>query len=166
MSGKTETRPDAPPDAPLDPASSEARIGLAWRELRRGAVTHAMRERLYGDLDPGQVDGLDVIVQSEGCRMAQLAEALRVEPSSATRMVDRLVGAGLVERVTAAGDGRGVRVVVTDHGRRVHEELALRRRRMLFSVLEDLTPADRRHLAELLERLVGGVDRFARSADA
>jgi DNA-binding MarR family transcriptional regulator len=149
---------------PLDLASDEARIGVAWRELRRGAAMQAMRHKLYGDLlDPGQVDALDVVIQHQGCRMAELADGLRVDPSSATRVVDRLVEGGLVERVAAHGDGRGVRVVPTPSGREIHERLALRRRTMLFSVLEGFGPADRARLAALLERLVEGIDRFVSS---
>jgi DNA-binding MarR family transcriptional regulator len=92
--------------------------------------------------------------------MAELAEVLRVDPSTATRVVDRLVKAGYAERATATGDGRGVHVVVTAPGRRLHEKLSLRRRQMLLSVLEEFDGGDRRQLAELLERLVAGVDRY------
>jgi DNA-binding MarR family transcriptional regulator len=121
----------------------------------------AMRERLYGDLlDPAQVDALDVIVHLDGCRMAELAEVLRVDPSTATRVVDRLTAAGFAARVPATGDGRGVHVAVTTPGRRLHEKLSLRRRQMLLSVLAEFDRDDRERLAELLERLVAGVDRY------
>jgi DNA-binding MarR family transcriptional regulator len=146
---------------PIDPDSSEARIGFAWRELRRGSSAQAMRERLYGDrLEPAQVDALDVVVASGGCRMAELADALRVDRSTATRLVDRLVRAGVVDRRETSGDGRGVLVAVTAHGQALYEELSARRRTMLYAVLEDFDERDRRHLAELLERLVAGIDHF------
>jgi DNA-binding MarR family transcriptional regulator len=164
----TRTKPDvrhiaAPggPTSSIDPASVEARIGLAWRELRRGASAQAMRERLYGDLlEPAQVDALDVVVANEGCRMAELADALRVDRSTATRLVDRLVDAGVADRREASGDGRGVRVAATPRGLEMYQELSARRRAMLYSVLEGFDEGDRRHLAELLERLVAGLDHF------
>lgn len=146
----------------LDPASAEARIGFAWRELRRGSAQRAMRERLYGDLlEPGQVDALDVVISTGGCRMAELADGLRVDRSTATRVVDRLVGGGVVDRRSATGDGRGVQVVATARGLTLYEKLSERRRQMLFSVLETFDASDRNALAELLERLVDGIDRYS-----
>jgi DNA-binding MarR family transcriptional regulator len=152
-------------DPQLDPAGPEARIGLAWRELRRGAATQAMRERLYSDLlEPAQVDALDIVISSGGCRMAELAVGLRVDRSTATRMVDRLVAEGVVGRRTTTADGRGVTVFATDRGRRLHEQFSARRRVMLLDVLGGFDAADRRRLAELLERLVAGVDRYSEGA--
>jgi len=145
----------------LDPASAEARIGMAWRELRRGAATQAMRDRLYSDLlEPAQVDALDIVVTSDGCRMAELAAGLRVDRSTATRVVDRLVADGVVDRRSARGDGRGVRVAATERGRRLYQEFSERRRLMLFEVLDGFDDADRRTLADLLERLVSGIDTY------
>lgn len=146
---------------PLDPNSPEARIGVAWRELRRGASMQAMRDRLYGDLlDPAQVDALDVM-HAGARRMSDLAEALRVDASTATRTVDRLVDSGLVRRTSAPDDGRVVVAEMTPAGRRLHEKLSRRRREMLLTVLEEFDPSERVALAELLERLVRGVDRYA-----
>jgi DNA-binding MarR family transcriptional regulator len=146
----------------LDPASTEARIGLAWRELRRGSAQQAMRDRLYGDLlEAAQVDALDVVMSTGGCRMAELADALRVDPSTATRAIDRLVAAGMVARENATGDGRGVQVVATAAGIELYDELSQRRRTMLFAVLAHFDADERAMLAELLERLVDGVDRYS-----
>lgn len=148
-------------DADIGADSAEARIGLAWRELRRGGAAQAMRERLYGDLlEPAQVDALDVVMAAGGSRMAELAAELRVDRSTATRLVDRLVAAGVVDRRPASGDGRGVLVAPTERGRGLHDELTARRRVMLRAVLEDFSAADRERLADLLERLVEGIDQF------
>jgi DNA-binding MarR family transcriptional regulator len=92
--------------------------------------------------------------------MAELADALRVDRSTATRLVDRLVRAGVVDRRETSSDGRGVLVVTTPRGEALYEELSDRRRTMLFAVLEHFDQRDRRHLAELLERLVAGIDHF------
>jgi DNA-binding MarR family transcriptional regulator len=155
------------PDPQPEPGSAEARIGMAWRELRRGAATQVMRERLYSDLlEPGQVDALDVVINTGGCRMAELAADLRVDRSTATRVVDRLVAGGVVDRHEASGDGRGVRVVATDRGRRLYEEFSVRRRLMLLAVLDEFDQPDREALADLLERLVAGIDRYTERAPA
>jgi DNA-binding MarR family transcriptional regulator len=71
------------------------RIGNSWKELRRGAAMGVLRDHLFGAgpdaLEPGQVDTLELLVGRDAWRMSELAEALRVDPSTATRAVQRLV---------------------------------------------------------------------------
>src|SRR3954451_25371811 len=78
----------------VDRNSDEARIGAAWRELRR-ASTQALRPLLFGTgpdaLELGQVGTLDLLALHGPVRMRDLAEALRVDASTATRAVARLV---------------------------------------------------------------------------
>ena len=92
------------------------RIGTAWKELRRGAAMVAVRDYFYAadedSIEPGQMDTLDLLVQQPAWRMSELAEALRVDPSTATRAVHRLVRAGLADRGSGAADGRVVMVSV------------------------------------------------------
>ena len=65
------------------------RIANAWKELRRGAAMVAVRDYFYvaeeDSIEPGQMDTLDLLVQQPAWRMSELAEALRVDPSTATR---------------------------------------------------------------------------------
>ena len=49
-------------------------------------------------------------------RMGRLAEALTLSKSGVTRLIDRLVGDGLVERVTCSSDARGAEARLTDSG--------------------------------------------------
>ena len=78
------------------------RIGLAWREIRRGASAAGLRNCLYGTgedaIEQGQMDSLDMLASQPSWRMSELAEALRVDPSTATRAIQRLEKAGLAER--------------------------------------------------------------------
>jgi DNA-binding MarR family transcriptional regulator len=137
----------------------QQRVGEAWRELRRGASMIRFRELLYGDeLEMGQVDALDLLVQNGTSRMRELADALRVDASTATRTVNRLVDAGLVERVADPDDARGVRVRISRRGADVHATMAERRRRMFDDVLGGFDPDELAQFAELLERLVAAVD--------
>jgi DNA-binding MarR family transcriptional regulator len=50
-----------------------------------------------------------------------MGERLMVHPTSVTNIVDRLVAAGLVERLPNPNDGRGVLARLTDEGRSVVE---------------------------------------------
>ena len=72
----------------------------------------------------GFYDVLIQLTEAEpgGLRMADLARRVLLSKSGLTRLVDRMVGQGLVRRRPSPEDGRGFYVVVTQHGR-----LALRR---------------------------------------
>jgi DNA-binding MarR family transcriptional regulator len=141
------------------------RIGNAWKELRRGASMRQLRGRIFGEgddaLDPGQVDTLDLLVQRDSWRMSDLAEALRIDPSTATRAMQRLDRSGLSTREPNDDDRRLVMASATTLGRKRHEVIAERRRHMLSHMLSGFTPEERSQLADLLERLVHGLDEYA-----
>ncbi len=141
------------------------RIGTAWKELRRGAAMAILRDHLFGAgkdaLEPGQVDTLDLLALQPAWRMSDLADALRVDPSTATRAVQRLERAGLAERHASADDGRVVMVSPTALGLRRHDAIAIRRRESMSTLLAEFTQDERRELSDLMERLVVSLDTFA-----
>jgi DNA-binding MarR family transcriptional regulator len=71
---------------------------------------------------------------------AELAAALAVNPSTATRMCDRLVRKGLIRRHRQAGDRRSVRITLTAAGRDLVAEATRRRRAELTRLLAALPP--------------------------
>jgi DNA-binding MarR family transcriptional regulator len=71
---------------------------------------------------------------------AELAAELAVNPSTVTRMCDRLVRKGLVRRHRSAGDRRSVRIALTAPGRDLVAEVTRRRRAELARLLEALPP--------------------------
>jgi DNA-binding MarR family transcriptional regulator len=129
----------------------------------------SLRDRLFGvgieSLEPGQFDTLEALVQRPAWRMSEIAEALRVDPSTATRAVQRLARSGLAERRPSREDGRVVMVSASDAGRHRFEAIALYRRAFMTDVLSAFDDDERRQLADLLERLVTSVDRAAASRD-
>lgn len=136
------------------------RIGRAWIELRRGALTGELRTYLYGRepiLEQGQMDALDLLVRRDRT-MSGLAERLRIDPSTATRAVQRLVADGLAERFASADDGRVVKVRVSAEGRRRHAELADRRTTAMARILGAFDAEERATLADLLDRFVASLD--------
>lgn len=140
------------------------RIGLSWIELRRGAAMSALRDHLFGTgddaLEQGQMDTLDLLAQQKSMRMSDLADALRVDPSTATRAVQRLVNVGLADRMSCEDDGRVVRVAITEAGRTRHADVAERRGVVMTHMLGSFTGPERVQLADLLERFIGSVDGF------
>ena len=155
----TKTQADLANDVDLEVAG---RIGRSWREIRRGATASNARDAIYGiggsAIEPGQMDALDLLVTVESCRMSEIAEHLRIDRSTATRAVQRLVKDNLAEHVDHAGDGRVVAIAATDRGRRIHGEVAERRRNIMFAVMNQFEAEERSALAELLERFTAAID--------
>ncbi|MEO1062241.1 MAG: MarR family transcriptional regulator [Actinomycetota bacterium] len=145
-------------DAANDPALA---IGAAWRDIRRLRGLQTIGRDLLDDgcppLETGELDTLAVVGAHGPCRMSELADALRVEPSTATRAVDRLERRDLVVRRKDDADGRFVEVALTAQGRVAHEELSRRRRALLHGVLEHFDDAERAQLAELLPRFAEAI---------
>lgn len=152
------------PGSPVTPQDIElaVRIGKAWREIRRGANTSVVRDAIYGvggsAIEPSQMDALDFLMNNENCRMSDLAENLRIDPSTATRAVQRMIADGLIERVPDKSDGRAVNIVMTERGERIHAQVFERRRAILVDVLSEFSADERDTLADLLERFNSGVE--------
>ena len=140
------------------------RIAASWTEIRRGAATSEVRDYLYGTgedrLDRGQMDTLDLLARQPLWRMSELAEALRVDPSTATRAVQRLVNVEMAARRPSDEDGRVVIVEISEAGRSRHAIVAERRMVLMSHMLKAFTPAERPLLADMLERFIGAVDEF------
>ncbi|MGO9488896.1 MAG: MarR family winged helix-turn-helix transcriptional regulator [Solirubrobacteraceae bacterium] len=75
-------------------------------------------------------------------RPADLAIALGVDRSTATRMCDRLVRKQLVQRRRISADRRGVRISLTTAGRALVEEVTRRRRVEIAQVLRRMPRGD------------------------
>ena len=87
-------------------------------------------------------------------RMAEIADRALLSRSGLTRLIDRLVALGYVERCAAEDDGRGLYAQLTDAGRAVlgrARETHYRGVRRHF--LDRLGPADQMTLGEIWDRL-------------
>jgi DNA-binding MarR family transcriptional regulator len=146
------------------------RIGVAWRDLRRGASNAVVRDYFFGNepgaIDPGQMDTLDVMVHQPSWRMSDLAEALHVDPSTATRAVQRLLKAELAERSSDLEDGRVVLVQVTAKGRRLHRDVEKRRGYVIAKLMSAFTVDERTDLADLMNRFVAELNELVKELPA
>jgi DNA-binding MarR family transcriptional regulator len=73
----------------------------------------------FGDalgITTAQLGVLFVLDKSPGALLKEIGEALGVNKSAVTALVDRMEGAGLVRRQPADEDGRAVRLFATDAG--------------------------------------------------
>lgn len=100
------------------------------------------------------------ILRVEGGASARsLADRLNVTPSTLTRIVDRLVGQGLVRRTVGEEDRRLVRHCLTEAGASAVEELERAGRVRMNEVFGRLS-------REQLERLVSALGDLAAAMDA
>ncbi|MEO6124319.1 MAG: MarR family transcriptional regulator [Ilumatobacteraceae bacterium] len=149
-----------------DDLDTAVRLGWAWREIRRGGNNTVIGDYFFGvgqdALEYGQMDTLDVLISEPSWRMSDLAVALRVDPSTATRAVQRLVTPGLVERLTDREDGRVVIVRITDAGRDLHRRIDARRGYVLSRLMSGFDQDERVVLADLMNRFVHALDEVVK----
>lgn len=139
------------------------RIARAWRELRRGATGAVLRAHLLGPdgppLEQAQLDALEILASApDGWRMSEFADALRVDPSTATRAITRLERHGLAERVAVEADRRIVTARATTLGRQKVTQVGQLRALGMQRLLEPFDAAERRQFADHLERFVESID--------
>lgn len=93
-----------------------------------------------------QLRALNVLREQGGANLGQLAAGMGVTVSTASRLVDRLVAAGLVERRASSRSRRELALVVTPRGREILERYDDERLVELRALL-DAIPSDRRRAA-------------------
>jgi MarR family transcriptional regulator for hemolysin len=84
---------------------------------------------------------------------SELAHMLSVSGASMVHMIDRLVKAGLVVREPSPSDRRVNRIVITDAGHRLYEELKTEAAVIRQQLLAAVEPQSLARLTELLEQL-------------
>jgi DNA-binding MarR family transcriptional regulator len=132
----------------------------AWRNLLRA---HAQVTRiLEGELDERHnlpLASYDVLVQlseapGRALRMSELADAVLLSRSGLTRLVDRLVKEGLVERRSCPSDLRGTLAALTPAGfDRLRAASGTHLRGVARHVLSCYSPDELEVLGNLLGRL-------------
>jgi DNA-binding MarR family transcriptional regulator len=101
-------------------------------------------------------DVLARLVEADGhrLRMSDLAERVMLSPSGLTRLVDRLVEAGLICREPSESDARGSYAVLTDEGyQRLRAATGTHLRGIRDHVLSRFTDEELDEIAAYLARL-------------
>jgi DNA-binding MarR family transcriptional regulator len=92
-----------------------------------------------------------VILSNEGpVNLATLAGLLDVQPSTIGRMVDRLVGAGLIDRRPHPTSRRELVAELTTRGRKVVQKVSANRRKELARVVQKMPARERKGLVRAL----------------
>ncbi|MGC4810028.1 MarR family winged helix-turn-helix transcriptional regulator [Micromonospora sp. DT228] len=136
------TDPETSMAAALD-AAAAALLGI-WESTREGAA---------GRVSGAQLRAVTVVEQHDGINLRRLATRLGMLLSSASRLCDRLVAAGLLEREPGRFDRREISLHLTPEGRRLLAELRADRHAQLAVVLAGMSPEGR-------DALLGGMREF------
>ncbi|WP_327368404.1 MarR family winged helix-turn-helix transcriptional regulator [Streptomyces sp. NBC_01217] len=92
-----------------------------------------------------------VVLSTHGnAKLVTLAERLGVNPSTAMRMLDRLIVGGLAEREVNPANRRETVLRVTPEGHRLVEDVTAGRRREIAAIVERLAPEQRSALIDAL----------------
>lgn len=166
-------RPIAPADAVDDadmadtsflPSGPGAEAWGAFLESHAFVMRRLAAElEAEGGLSLADFDALIQLAIAPGrCRrMSELADAVLLSRSGVSRMVDRLVAAGLVERRTCPSDARGAEAALTPAGEaRLHKAAEVHFRGVAEHFL-DLVPAGDR---DAMTRALRAVAEHNRSA--
>ena len=95
-----------------------------------------------------------VVLASRGPQgVAELAEAVSVTPPTASRMCERLVRKGLVNRRAGRTDRRQVRVGLTRAGRRIIDGVTKRRRVEIANLVADVPAEAQLSVVKALQQL-------------
>jgi DNA-binding MarR family transcriptional regulator len=160
MSDTVPTTPTAA--AVADVESCHAPHQTAWRSLARthAAVSGRVQEGLTeAGLPPlAWFDVLGTIAEGDGqMKMGELAEALVITRGGLTKMVDRLVKAGLVERTFCESDRRVSYATLLPAGAELlNEMLPVVSAELEVAFFANVSVNEAEQLTRTLERVRGG----------
>ena len=141
-------------DDPLDLRLSLASI-IHW------ADSTAVRRDVMAKVSfPADDMGMFLVVNqlsyNGAMRPVELSAALGMTATNMSKIVGRLVQAGLAVRVAAPGDDRGVLVALTAEGRAIGERIMATAEENLRTALADWSPDEVGQLRRMMARLARG----------
>lgn len=142
--------PRSPRTAP-DPRAVAADLRIAVFRLAR-----RLRQQPVGDLSPAVGTALATIAREGPITLGALARQEQLSPPAITKITERLLAEGLVERTVDPDDRRVSRVAITPRGRAQLESTRERRTEWLVDRFALLTPAELDTVADaarILQRL-------------
>ena len=127
------------PTHPVDTAAVTEALLTASRALV--AVAARSLAGVDDEVTLPQYRALVVLAALGPRHVGQLADALGIHPSTATRLCDRLVAKKLVRRAVTPSNRREVSISLTESGRRIVHAVTAARRKELVDIV-DRIPGD------------------------
>jgi DNA-binding MarR family transcriptional regulator len=149
---------------PAKPAESPVRLAAeTWESLFRAQVAVMRRLQSGPAFKALAVNEYDVLFTLSRCpsgwlRLNELNDNVLLSQSSLSRLVERLEKRGLVERMPAPDDGRGVLLKLTESGSELQKQIGREHVRDISALITPaLTAAEQRELLRLTEKLRGSM---------
>jgi MarR family transcriptional regulator, organic hydroperoxide resistance regulator len=138
------------------------------KEVGQALTLAARRHRAYTavllaeiGLFPGQDQVLQLLAGQDGVTMTAIADALRIKPPTASKMIARMAAQGLLERRGTEGDARKVAVFIAEEGRSRIDQLRKTARKVEKQTLSGLDDKDVRRLRRLLKKVARNLGELA-----
>jgi len=147
--------PDPMHTAAIDDAAQA--LLFAWDQAR---------EQVTPRVSWPQLNALLAVERSEGLNLGGLAAELTMLLSSASRLCDRLVASGMVERVPGRADRREIALYLTPSSRALLAELRRIRRQALAATLERMSDSGRAALLRGLTEFAAASEEPVATAEA
>jgi len=140
-------------------------LGRLNRALKAEGMSDARHP--YARLNLSDLVVIDLLGRRDACIMRDVASELGSPLSTATTVVDRLVGADLVARKRDEADRRAVGLVLTKSGQQVLAALAKQHRHRVGNMLAALKPQERKVFVALMLKAVSAAedDAFGNSPE-
>ena len=143
---------------PPGPSSAIVDLLLQAAHLLRAALSAYFAEYKLTDI---RFAVLRILRDSApaGCSQTELAEGLNQAESSVSNLVERMRNDGLLYRLRSKTDRRKRLLLLTHQGRELLERVEVSHETRMDRLLHHFDPAEQKLLAQLLEKLVGELDR-------
>ena len=134
------------------PSDSEE-LALAVHELLRRVRFEDVEEVACCGISTSECHALEVIALGKELSVNDVAAAVRLNKSTASRLVRSLEKKGLVRTAADPGDKRGLKVTATRQGASLWRRIVRETAGSYAEVLRDCTPAERKAVTRVLRRL-------------
>jgi MarR family transcriptional regulator for hemolysin len=149
----------------MRPESSDPTFGFLVHDIARLLRKNFDRRAQRVGLTRAQWWVLFHVHRHEGCNQRFLADVLEIEPITLTRLIDRLEGAGWVERRHDAEDRRAWRLFLTDKSNPILERMFALGAETREQAMTGLKPAEREALMTVLTHIRGNLSAKENGGD-
>ena len=136
-----------------EPAVSENALCLLLSRITSALYTAIGHDLAEFGVTAHQWPVLVLTHEGRANRPSELARLIGIDRGAVTRLVDRLVDKGLVERIDDPGDLRAARIELTERGKTLVPVLMNIVAARYDATLAHLDPAERSPITNMLERL-------------
>jgi DNA-binding MarR family transcriptional regulator len=152
------TSPISPPRARPGKPGDTAAIVQGLRRIVKALQTYSQDVRSGYGLTGPQLWALKMLQRQGPMPAGLLADALVVNQSSISALVDRLVRRGLVRRIRGRDDRRIVQVALTGRGRALVVDAPEAAQGRLLHALEEMRASDVRRIRRAMDQLVDAME--------